>query len=160
MPTVLGVTLGAPPPAHANCPDRMIGVRDACYRADLARADQRTLILYDKIPSFTSGRLHLHLASDGTVDGIDIMTGGLSSQSAALQALIVKFGSPTKTVTSKAQNLAGASFDTVSAFWVKPDCEVDFVGVAHSFDDGDISVSTTALHQQVEREIKSRDAPL
>ena len=160
LPTVVGVTLGTPPPAHADCPPRMMGNPGTCYRAHEATANRRTLVLAEGKPAFAGSSIHLHLDQDGTVDGIDIFTGGFSYQTAALKALVDKFGSPTRFINGKVQNRAGASFDSINAFWVKPDYEVDFVGVAQDLDSGDISVSTTKLHQAVEREIKSHDAPL
>ncbi len=156
LPVVMGVQLGQVPPNHRSCTLALAPEEMPCYGFSVA-SDVRLLLSLGQ-PAFVT-TFELHLANDGTVDGMDIGTHGVADQAAAYQTLAQKFGEPTKRVDGRAQNLYGASFDTISAFWVKPDYEVDFIGTTGDLTEGDIAVSTTALHDKVRRRIQSQQSP-
>jgi hypothetical protein len=153
MPVVMGVQLGQVPPNYGTCNFQHLE-KGPCYTG----SRNVRVVLSDKWPPFVTS-FELHLADDGTVDGMDIGTHGVADQGVAYLTLTQKFGEPTKRVDGRAQNLYGANFETISAFWVRQDYEVDFLGTTADLTKGDIALSTTALHNEIRRHVQSKQSP-
>lgn len=111
------------------------------------------LIVRDKRPEGTNAVRALVI--DGRVEGLWVDTDGFVHQARLLEQLTRKLGTPTKREESEVTAGSGATFTAVSAFWVAPNLNVIFKGLAGRIDEGYISVSSDIGSKHLEAKAAS-----
>lgn len=160
----MGLTMGAPLTA-AECPIKKIGtmaVYDSpprsvlpCWQRfgyadpigpspDISR-DGVVWLQVDgsKYPPGISWKLTVCI-KNGNIVGILADTSGADRQEMLLALLSKKYGPPTTSEVEAMQNAFGATFNGISASWVKGDVTIALEGIANQMDSGYITVMTEA----------------
>lgn len=111
-------------------------------------------------PSFVPGMFRSFQATvrDGTVKKLKTFTTGLASQDEILKTLSDKYGNPAVLLRHDAQNLMGASFQTIEAHWEVGKDVVNFLG-AIAVDAGSIEVITADEVARDSSNAKSNKGP-
>lgn len=153
--TAFGVTLGAPLPDLPAC--TWNGPRP-CFethedsdtlRTETARRNKATggddyiiQLPTDAQPSYMQAGLYVSSINGKTI-AIQLGTTGAPGQEAAAQALVEKFGKPTRFAREPLQNKFGARFVGFTATWKRRDgSEVFFDGLSDGLDWGHIEITT------------------
>lgn len=98
------------------------------------------------------------LVIDGVVEGISTFTTGYKHQESLYSALVEKYGQPTETKVSDAQNRMGATFQDRTAKWRLPYGQVQFMGLLGSIDSGYIEVKTDKGLAYEAKELAEKEA--
>lgn len=141
-----GLTLGKPL-SLPLCPDGR-AMRDGPCLADTLRG-HHTLpasgqIVYPIMaaPQFTrGGGLGFRQDAAGNLALLVASTDGSSSQQAIFDALLAKYGAPSKSGTVPVQNRLGATFEAIVAEWTSPQIVVRFTGMT-SVTSGELVIGT------------------
>lgn len=92
-------------------------------------------------PPFMKGLFRAYLKDD-LFAGARFSTFGIKSQDETFAQLTGKYGEPSSIIRSKVQNLAGASFEAITAEWRRNDIVVIFKGVTDKIDLGEVQIET------------------
>lgn len=95
----------------------------------------------DSAPPFMKGLFRAYL-KDNLFAGARFSTFGIKSQEEAFVQLTGKYGQPSSITKSKVQNLAGASFEAITAEWIRDEIVVTFRGVTDKIDLGEVQIET------------------
>jgi hypothetical protein len=150
LPAILGVTIGAPL-TRPECPKNPSGsyhltsLQATCWIKDQYRADSVEVWLVDAdlvgVDFMRGGKLYLGM-QDGKVGQIAIPTTGVASQRDAMVALRAKFGAPSRSAVTRAQNAFGAVFSVQTAAWFRPEYTVTFDAADSDLEWGRIEITT------------------
>lgn len=98
------------------------------------------------------------LVIDGVVEGVSTYTTGFKHQESLYRALVEKYGKPTETKVTSAQNRMGATFEDRSATWKTSYGQVLFMGLLGSIDSGYIEVKTNKGLEYEARQLAEKEA--
>jgi hypothetical protein len=156
---VFGITLGVPSslpecekmPGIASAPSLDFGYKpvqaivchDAPSRIPGEAWDSETIRFpLDALPKGAAHGTVEAMLLDGKVAGLKFWTSGVESQDYVLGLLTDKFGKPDDVLRKPVQNMAGASFQDITAIWVKPEARVTFLGTVGRLDTGMVTIDT------------------
>jgi hypothetical protein len=80
------------------------------------------------------------LEENGVLIGLHFLTPGVNAQDLALAQLKEKYGTPTLLEKRGIQNIAGATFQAISAQWKFKDIQVSFEGVTGKIETGEVYI--------------------
>ena len=166
--TVFGFTLGKRIEAP-ECPSKTIrgGTKlfdviskftcmwDVEQRKDDVLPSRTVVLAFDSAPRFMKGLFRAWLRDDLFV-GAEFYTYGIQSQDEAFGQLTTKYGKPTHISKSRVQNLAGASFDAITAEWRRDNLIVLFNGVTNRIDLGEVRIETLELAELRKQQVKEK----
>jgi hypothetical protein len=140
--TVLGLKLGAPLtlPRCANRDTKpCISSSDLAYRN--AKQGEKVVHVDNVNPPFAKYDPEVRLLA-GKIEAVGIYTQGVSTQQAAYDALVEKFGNPLSVEQIPVQNAFGAQYKIIEATWQTVDVSVEFRGATDTLTMGWIFVQT------------------
>lgn len=145
--TVFGIELGKPLTLK-QCESGVIGSGDKmCVSKtwqELIGYDQKVRIIRfgrEEYPLYTKGIL-VPLEIDGSVEGIEIQSGGIRDQNSLYIDLCSKYGQPTKVIKKQVKNKLGGIFESIDADWSKGPVFIQMSGVFISLDKGRTTIDT------------------
>jgi hypothetical protein len=109
----------------------------------------------DSAPSFMKGLFRAYL-KDGLFIGARFATFGINSQDETFTQLANKYGQPSSINRSQVQNLAGATFEAITAEWRHDNIVVTLNGVTDKIDLGEVRIETDEFFNAKAQQTKQR----
>lgn len=113
----------------------------------------------DKPAIMASGRLKAY-SKGGLLVGVSFSTRGLISQEGDLDDLAKKYGTPTNRYSVPMQNRLGGKFDAILATWALDGLSVSFLASMARYDQGEVSVYTSAGKEVMDADRDAREKAL
>jgi hypothetical protein len=93
---------------------------------------------------------------DGNVEAVHFTTYGMREEQQTFDALVAKYGAPTRVEPGATQTLNGAQFTTRDAYWQLPDLHVSYWSVTDRVTSGRVIVETDRGRAAAAQELKRR----